>query len=364
MEENQRTSSVEVANNFDDIFKSVEDVKQQDAIPTPKEEVAPTVQEQLKIAEVKIVEEVAPQVIKPTQYKQRLSQLIEDGFITDVAIGITNDKGEKENIFLSELKNVDKETYQTVLAQYKEATDKENKEKYISTDGIDDVTKNLIEIRKNKGDITDLIKNNVSAIDQWQDTKENLTDNEQLQMNVIAWDLKNKGLTDRVIEAQIKDYADNLQLDTEAEKIVDANLLAHKGEIENKKNQQIQRAEAEREAQKQTKKDVTARYKELGVAEHLQKVFIKNATDFDQSGMTNTEKLFFESTRTAEDLAEVTFFLSNREAYKTWVASAPVLKATTQGLKPLFEINLKSSKPAKQSAVTASEHYDEVFGNQ
>ena len=362
MEQNQ-TNAVEVVNSFEDLLKSVSDVQKEEA---PKTEVAPTLQEQInqeppaqELEEVKIIEE-AP---KTSEYKKRISQLIEEGFLLDSPISITNDKGEKESVFLSELKNVDKETYTALLTQYKEATEKENKEKYISTEGIDEVTKNLIEIRKAKGDITELIQNNVSAIDKWQSTKDSLTDNEQLQMQVVAWELKGKGLTDRVIDAQLQDYIDNLQLDTEAERIVDENLSAHKGEIENKKNQIIQKAEEEKQNQRQVEKAVATIYKDKKLPEHLQKVFLKNATRFDENGMTNTEKLFFESQKTPEDLAEITFFLSDREAYKAWVSSTPVLKATTKGLTPLFEFNLKATRPAKQSAVTLNERFEEEFNN-
>lgn len=358
MEENQ-TNTVEVVNSFEDLLKSVSDVQQEEA--TQKE--TPTLQEQVSQETPPTEKEVQAEAPKVSEYKNRLTQLIEDGFITDSAISITNEKGEKENVFLSELKNVDKETYTALLAQYKEATDKENKEKYISTEGIDDVTKSLIEIRKAKGDVTELIKNNVSALDQWQSTKDSLSDNEQLQMNVVAWELKAKGLTDRVIEAQIKDYVDNLQLDIEAERIVDENLNAHKAEIENKKNQILQKAEEEKQNQKQLEKAIASIYKDNKLPDNLQKVFLKNATKFDENGITNTEKLFFESQKSPEDLAEITFFLSDREAYKKWVSSNPVLKATTKGLTPLFEFNLKASRPLKQSAVTLQERFEEEFNN-
>jgi hypothetical protein len=355
MEENQRPSSIEIANNFDDIFKSVSDVKQEEVkTPVVEQQVITTEQKQEEV----IVEQVTS---KPSQYKERLNQLIEDNFLENIAIGITKENGEKENVFLSDLEDVDQETYQTILSNYKSAKDKERDEKYISTEGIDDVTKSLIEVRRAGGDITELIKNNVSAIDQWISTKDKLADDTQLQIDVVAWDLKNKGIADGVIQAQIKHYVDNLQLDTEAEKIVDSHLTAHKQEIENKKNSELQRVEQEKETQKQTKKAVSTIYKSQNLPDHLQKVLIENATKVDQSGMTNTEKLFFEATRTADDLAEVTFFLSNREEYKKWVSSKPVLKAQVQGMKPIFELDLKTTKPVKRAPITVDENYDEVF---
>lgn len=361
MEENQRPSSLEVASNFDDIFKSVEDVQKQEEARPPVTEQQPIVEQKEEVVvEQPTITQEAP---KSSEYKNRLNQLIEDNFIENIAIAVVKENGEKESVFLSDLEDVDQNTYQAIISNYKSAKDKERDEKYISTEGIDEVTKNLIAVRKAGGDITELIKNNVSAIDQWVSTKEQLSDNTQLQIDVVAWELKNKGIADSVVEAQIKHHIDNLELDSVAEKIVNSHISAHSQEIENKKNAELARVEQEKELQKQTKKAVSTYYKSQNLPENLQKVFIDNATKVDQSGMTNTEKLFFESTRTAEDLAEVTFFLSDREAYKKWVASKPVLKANIEGMKPIFELDLKNTKPTKRAPVTVDENFEEVFQN-
>lgn len=355
MEEDQRPQSVGFADSFDDLFKSVADVKKEAEDVVVKEEETTVTPQETKKEEVEEVKE-------PTEYKKRLDQLIEDNILENVSIEIPDEKGETQLVFLSDLSDLDEATYKTILANYKDAKDNEIKEKYISTEGLDETTKKLIEIRRAGGNIDNIVKENVSAIDQWLDTKQNLTDNEQLQMNVVAWELKNKGLSDRVIDAQIKDYVDNLQLDVEAEKIVDLHLSAHQGEIEIKKQQELQRLEDERENQKQVKKNLSGIVKSWNLPDNLQKVIIDNSTKVDADNLTNTEKLFFNSITTAEGLAEVAFFLNNREEYKKWVSSKPVLNAKLDGnVKPYFKVDLKQTRQVKREAITADEKFDELF---
>jgi hypothetical protein len=352
MEDSQRPQTATVAQNFDDLFKSVEDVNTAEPKTVePTEAVTP------QVTPEPIVE--APKAV--SDYKKRIASYLEDGLIENFAVTVQGDNGE-ENVFLADLDIQDEETFKTILSNYKEAKSNEIKEKYIPVEGIDETTRQLIEIRKAGGDIQDIIKENVSAMDAWVSTKQNLTDNEQLQMNVVAWELKQKGLSDRVIEAQIKDYADNLQLDVEAEKIVNFHLASHRQEIEQKKQSQLQKIESEKEAQKQIRKNLSTTYKEWKLPDHLQKVLVDNSTKVDENNLTNTEKLFFEAQKNPEVLAEIAFLLNDRDGFKKWVSSKPVLQAQlNSAVKPLMSIDLKTTRQVKRDPVTVDERFDDIF---
>ena len=356
MEENQRPQTATVAQNFDDLFKSVEDVNT--TTPTETQTVQKPTEETPPQEEVKIIEE-APKAV--SDYKKRIASYLEDGLIENFAVTVQGDNGD-ETVFLADLDVNDEETYKTIISTYKESQAKDIKEKYISKEGMDEVTEKLIEIRRAGGDIQEIIRENVSAMDTWVNTKKDLSDNEQLQMNVVAWDLKQRGLSDNVIAAQIKDYADNLQLDVEAEKIADYHLASHRQEIEQKKQSQLQRVEEEKEAQKQTRKNLSNTYKEWKLPDHLQKVLIDNSTKVDSNNLTNTEKLFFEAQKNPQILAEVTFMLNDLEGYKKWVSSKPVLQAQlNSAVKPLMSIDLKTTRQIKRDPVSVDERFDDVF---
>lgn len=348
-----RPEGVNVAQNFDDIFK-VSTTPEQPTVETPPEEVVveetvetPPAQEQVEV--------------QPTEYKKRLDTLIQDGILENFAIGIKDENGEDQAVLVSDLEEVDEETYKTIIESYKKAKDEEISEKYISTEGLDDITKKIIEVRKAGGNLADLIQHNVSAIDQWQNIKENLSEDEQLQINIVARELQGKGLSENVVKAQIQDFIDNLQLDAEAEKIVDFYLDAHKKEIDAKKQSELDRVNQEKETQKQTRKTLSSTYKEWKLPENIQKVLLDNATKTDENGLTNTEKLFFEAVKDPQKLAEINFMLNNPEEFKKFVSTKKVTQAKAEGLKVLFNINSKGSKSAKQTPDTVEERYAEAI---
>lgn len=360
-QEQQRNPSVTVAQNFDDVFKSVNDlesvVPKVDEIVTEQQAPTPPTPETPK-------EEEVEKPVETSAYKKRLSNLIEDGIIENFAISLTDASGEKKDVFLSDLEEVDQDTYKTILASYKEAKDNEVKENYISKEGIDEITEKLINIKKAGGDITEIIQQNVSQIDNISKLKEDLPNDEQLQMNIVAKDLKDKGLSDRVIAAQIKDYQDNLQLDVEAEKILNFHLSAHQGEIEAKSQAEMARLEQEKEDKKKNKKELQSVYKDWGLPENIQKVLIENSTKEDQHGMTNTEHLFFSAIQDPKKLAKIAFLINNEEEYEKFFSNKKVLQANKEGLKPLFELNLKAKKDVRSTPNTTSERFDEVFNTQ
>lgn len=350
-QEEQRNPTVSVAQNFDDVFKSVEDIKS--AVPAA-EEIVKTVE-----APEPIKEEVKP--VETSSFKKRLNNLIEDEVIENFSISILDDSGENKEVYLSDLEDVDEETYKTILKSYKEAKDNELKEKYISKDGIDEITEKLINVRKSGGDITQIIKENVSAIDSLQKLKVDIVDNEDLQLRIVGKDLKDKGLSDNVVNAQLKDYQDNLQLDTEAEKILNFHLSAHQGEIEAKSQAEMSRLEADKEKKKQSKKELQTVVKGWGIPENIQKVIIENSTKEDQDGLTNTERLFFSAMENPEKYAKISFLLNNEEEYEKFFSSKKVLNSKIQGMKPMFELNLKSKKDIKTTPNTTAERFDAVF---
>tara|TARA_R110000782_G_scaffold184197_3_gene274423 strand:+ start:1533 stop:2651 length:1119 start_codon:yes stop_codon:yes gene_type:complete len=372
MEQNLRPSSVEIASNFEDVFKTVSEVDNTVIPTTPVEPVSvvgevitttpvntqPDFQGQTIPAE----EQVEPVIPNTTEYKKRLDSLIEDGFMENFSIEVVDENGEKQSVFLSDLEDVDSEVYKTILSNYKEAKDTEIKEKYISKEGIDEITEKFIEIRRAGGDTT-LMESNMSEIQNLEKLKANLSDNEQLQINIVATDLKSKNLSDNVIQAQIRDYIENLQLDTEAEKIVDSHLAAHSREVELKSQQELQRLDQEKEVQKKIRKDLATTYKDWKLPESLQKVLVENSTKIDREGLTNTERLFFEAVKDPSKLAKLAFLLNDEKGYEDFFASKKVLQSKTDGLKPMFQINLSNTKQVKNKPLTVEDNFKEIFKN-
>lgn len=291
--------------------------------------------------------------LKPTTtiYSDKIKTFISEGFLEDVEITVDG-----EQVFLSEMNIQDEDTYKTILEQIKEEKETKLKDKYISKEGLDPITEKLIEIRKAGGDITDLIKENVQAIDQLSFYKETLEDGdekdkEQLAISILAQDLKQKGLTDRVIQAQLQDFVQEGVLEEEAKKVLNTHLSLHEQAIEDKKNQELERVAKEKEENKNFKKGLSSTYKSWNLPENITKVLVENATKSDEYQITNTDKLYFDVKQKDQELfAKLNFFLNNPKEFEKWIAKDRVLDAKKEIIKSSIVINTSKTKPIKQSS--------------
>ena len=340
METNQNQHIVEKvsADLLNDIFATVETKPE-----LPKEELLKK-------------EESKPEPPKvTTDYAKKLKSLISDGLIENFSVSLGD-----EEAFIEDIDDLDEEGYKQIIDGWKKVKDEEVKSKFISTEGLDETTKKLIEIRKAGGDITELIQQNVTAIDQLNLLKNNL-DDEQTQIYIVTQSLQQQGLKPAVIQAQLKALVDDGELETEANNILDFRLKSHQEVIEQKKQAELQRIEKEKEDIKNLRKTLSSTYKELGLPESMSKVLVDNATKLDEDKISNTDKLYFEAIKDPKLFAELNLFLNNREAFTKYLTSPAVTKAKIDTVKPLFTINLNKTSKPKVSQNTLVEFVDDII---
>jgi hypothetical protein len=293
-----------------------------------------------------------------TRYSEKIKNLIEDGFLEDMAITVDDNE-----VFLSEMDIQDKETYQAILENIKEEKNKAKEQQYISKEGLDETTQKLIEIRKAGGDITEILRENVQAIDQLTELKNILSgyevednEKEQVAINIVAQDLYNRGLSQKVVQAQIEDYIENGIIESEANSILDGHLTLHNDAIEQRKNYELQRVEQEKEAYKNFKKTIAATYKSYGIPENIQKVLVENATKQDDLKITNTDKLYFEAQQKDPDLyAKVSFLLNNQQEFERWISGKKITESKKEIIRSSIVINTNKKKEYKQSNISTLE---------
>lgn len=322
--------------------------------PAPEQPIveAPKVEEKPK------VEDVTPAVNTTTVYSQKIKHLIEDGFLEDVSITLND-----EEVFLSEVDIQDKDTYQSILEGIKAEKEKQRSEKYISKEGLDENFLKVIETKKAGGDITEVLRENIQAIDQLSNLKNTLDsveiedkDKEQLAINIVAQNLQQKGLSQKVIQAQIEDYIESGALETEANSILDSHLELHGQAIEQKKQAEIQRAEKEKEDFKTFKKTIATTYKEFGLPDNIQKVLVENATKLDEFKISNNHKLFFEAEQKNPDLyAKVGFLLNHPQEFEKWISGKRVTEAKKEIIKSSLVINTNKKRESKAGNLSTLE---------
>lgn len=350
---------------INEIFASMPQ-EPQTPVTTPEPNLENEADEIIKSLETKKIEEPKPEVTETktvTDYSKRLRTLIKDGIIDNFAIEYSEDGSEPQSVFIEDIETLTEEGYQQIIDGWKKAQKEEINSKYISVDGLDETTKKLIDIKKAGGDITEIIRENVTAIDNLTQLKERL-DDETVQVNIVAHSLKNKGLSPKVIEAQIKDYIESGELESEATTIIDSHLQIHNEAIEQKRQAELQRIEKEKEELKILKKTLSTKYKEMNIPDNIQKTLVSNATQFDQNRISNTDKLYFDAIKDPERFAEINFFLNNPEEYKKYIASSKVLDAKIKTIKPVFTVNINKTNKPKLSASSLEEFADEVINKQ
>lgn len=302
--------------------------------------------------------ETAPKVVTTVQtpYTDKLQDYIAAGFLEDVAITVGEGEEEKQ-VFLSELTDVDEDTFTAILSQYKEAKDKELKEKYISRDGLDERTEKYIELKKAGGDISKLIETEVQYVNPL--SQFNLED-EAHQEALVRQILKEQGLRPKVIEAQIQEFKEDMSLDLEAKKIAKDINDRFDAYVENKKQEQLAAIDADKEQQKEFRKNISAEIKTLVADENIAKLILDNTTKRGEYGLTNTDELFFEAQKDPKKFAEIALFLNNREAFLKSVGAKAALKDKKETIKTLFSINPSVVKTIKKETKPKTEG-DEVF---
>lgn len=327
--------------------------------PTSEEKPTSTPQEQidaLLTPPTKEPEKVAEEPVKiSTDYSNRLKSAINDGLIENFAITYND-----QEVYLEDISDLTEEGYNEIISSWKAEKDKNLKEKYISTDSFDEQTKKLIEIKQAGGNISELIRENISAIEQLQQLKENI-DNEKVQINIVGHNLEQKGLSQKIIQAQISELIEQGELETEATSILNSHLAIHNDAIEQKRQSELQRADNDKEELKTLRKTLSSTYKEFGIPEGIQKVLVDNATKLDQDKISNTDKLYFEAIKDPKKFAEINLFLNNPEEFKKWISSKKVLESKLNTLKPLFSININNQKKAKLSSNSLEDYADEIL---
>ena len=325
-----------------------EEKKEESVLPTPP------VQQPV---EVKTEEVVTPPIT--SDYSKKLKDLIKDGIIDNFTINYDVD-GESQEVYLEDIEDLTEEGYKQIVDGWKNAQKEKVDSEYISIKGLDEQTKKLIELKKAGGSISEILKENVTAIDHLTQLKERI-DDEQIQINIVAQSLQQQGVRPNVITAQIKDLIDNGLLDTEANTILDSHLNIHQQAIEQKRQAELQRIDKEKEDNRNLRKTLTNYYKEKGLPDNIYKVLVDNATKLDQDNISNTDKLYFEASKDPQKLAEINFFLNNPEEFKKFISSKKVLDTKLQNNKSLFTVNINRTNKPKVSANTLDEFVDDII---
>lgn len=313
----------------------------------------------LEVAEEESAEETPPKEVekapvelpKENEFDQKVKSLI-DSKDWDANYLVEIDGKE---VPISELEDIDEDTFKAIEKAIDEDKDKEFKESYVEVKGLTETQKALINIIK-EGNL--------------EKAKELFEQPEQLQEPYAGYDSKNdthnehvlyhyykttQNFSDKKIKSLIELAKEELTLDSEAEDIVNRARIEHKQTLIQKEREIKEAKIAEEEGRKVYKKDLSANYKkDYNFPDTLVKKLVDATTVPDKDGELPVDKVYEQLMKDPKEAAEVALFLLNRQEYNNRV-KAPV-KAQEQ-------LNMyKKIKVVKDTAPKALKQKEEVEG--
>jgi hypothetical protein len=254
---------------------------------------------------------------------------------------------EGNEVKLSELKDIDKDTFKALEKEIKTQKDTEFKEKYVSVDGLDEVKKRLINIVK-EGDL-ELAKalfQNPAALQEPFQGYDN--DNDDHNEDVLDWYYqKALGHSPKEAAALVKAAKEDLTLDVKAQKIVEYQRNQFYTNLKNREEQILAEKAKEQETIKEYRKNLTAELKQEGLSENLTRKFVDVATKTDKTGNYEIDTIYDEWMSDPKKAKELIYFMLDKDNYLKKVTATVKKDVQLDNLKRI-KIVQDSSKVEKQ----------------
>lgn len=238
-------------------------------------------------------------------------------------ITIDGEDGEPVEVTIDDIK-IDKDTF-TYLVKQKMAYEKEQAQTgKVSVDGLSDITKAMIEVEHNGGDVRNLLGirqkfyDPISQID---------TSTEEGKEEMIALRLKAKNVDPEEIEATIAGHKARGTFEKAAENAeAELKALINRA-LENEKEKARLEAEQREEDKKVYKKTLKDSLKRFELNDKVISKIVDIATQVDQTGNYEIDRVYSEVIKDPSKAADLTLFLLDKEEYDRQVSNKKVLEA-------------------------------------
>ncbi len=302
---------------------------------TPEAETSP------KIVTDKVIIEDKP-VQKTNVYTNLIKEYIEDGDWEDGAIEMEDENGETIQVNLLDLTDVTPAQFKQIKAGQKALKEEELKNKYISKENLDENTLKIIELKKAGGDTRELFQIQAELVNPL-DTLD--LDDERVHEYLVRQKLAaNPDLDQDDIDNKIAKMKSNFVLDVEAKKIITEVNTNFGIAIEQKKKEHTEASEKILVDQKEFKKTMAQTYKDLKLNDNLVKRLVEDTAKFDQLGLTNVDKAFFEAKKNPELFAKIAYLILDEKGFNEFQGVKIKNDVTKDTITKIFKITSKVPK--------------------
>lgn len=222
---------------------------------------------------------------------------------------------EGNQIPIEEVQDLNEETF----FQIEEAIRAEEKQKletdYISVSDLDERKKNLVEIIKSGGELTDVFQT-PQQVEQYLNPFGNMDlDDEATQESVYMNALvKYNNLDQKSASALVKQAKEDFSLDEKVKKFVTDYTKQFDTYVEGKKKEVQDRVQEEKKQLAEFRKSLSAEYKEFGLKDSLAKTLTSAAVTKTEDGF-EIDSVYDEKMQDPKEAAELILFLKDKEAY-------------------------------------------------
>lgn len=317
----------------------------EEAIEAPEvEEAAEGVEEQAEEAPAE--EEAQEEEVKEipsgetNEWADLAKKYIEIGTWQDAEVEI-----EGEDVKLSEIENLDKETFLEIVKAQDSKRNDELNEKFINKEDLDDISLKIIEISKSGGDIKDVLKAKETYIDNLNTYD---LDNEEHQELLVRqmYQMNNPNFSEKQINTLVNTDKSDLELDTKAKEFADNLKASYNKMLDDEKVKAQENRQKEEEDIKQLRKGLRESLKEFGLdKESAVKPLIDSATKPGESGLL-IDQQFNELKKDPKELAEFLLWKNNRDDYKNKISEKQSFKDKKD---TMVKLNLLKGKNGSKS---------------
>lgn len=295
-----------------------------------------------KTQEVQKGEETIATLQTSNVYTDLIKEYIEEGDWEDGAIETEDENGEVVQINLLELKNVTPEQFKQIKAAQKALKDEELKNKYISKDNLDENTLRIIELKKAGGDTRELFHIQAELVNPL-DTLD--LEDERVHEYLVRQKLAaNPDLDQDDINNKIAKMKANFVLDIEAKKIITEVNNNFGLAIEQKRKEHAEASEKIQAEQKEFKKVMTQTYRDLKLNDNIVKNLVENTSKFDNLGLTNVDKAFFEAKKNPELFAKIAYLILDEKGFNEFQGVKIKNDVSKEVITKIFKLAPKTTK--------------------
>lgn len=332
LEDALKGKTEDVFNFGEDVGKPIleKEVDQEEPVTTPTVEVVDTKAEEAK-------EEAKGEGVNKTSeiYHQALKSM----FGEDLTHIIQEDaEGNDQEVLISDVV-LDKTMFEAIVSSKMETVKEEYTKDKISIQGVSDITKDLIEIDKKGGNITELLRVKRDITDPLDQLDITTKEGQRLAIYLRK---KAKGQEDDEISRLINAY--------ESEGILEEKGLAAESELRAAVSKQIEDAKINAQNENKRKKDLLKSYKQevkKGLSQFEMNDAMKNkvtllATKTDDKGQFEIDKAYDEARSNPISAARLALFLLDEDEYIKQVSNKAVQSTKLESAKRIRVITKKS----------------------